>query len=122
MSIAAAVFTALTALLHAYFLVLECFLWTKPQGLKTFRMTPEQAAATAVLAKNQGTYNGFLAAGLVWSLIAAPDMVLPLRIFFLGCVIVAALVGAATVSPRILAVQGGPAIVALALTIAAAYL
>lgn len=119
MSIAAAVFTGLVALLHVYFLVLECFLWTKPMGLKTFRMSPEQAEATAVLAKNQGTYNGFLAAGLVWSLLAAPEMVLPLRIFFLGCVIVAAIVGAMTVSPRILAVQGGPAIVALALSLVA---
>jgi putative membrane protein len=120
MSIAAAVFTGLVALLHGYFLVLECFLWTKPQGLKTFRMTPAQAEATAVLAKNQGTYNGFLAAGLVWSLVADATMVLPLRCFFLGCVIVAALVGAATVSPRILAVQGGPAVIALALSFAAA--
>lgn len=122
MSIAAAVFTGLVALLHAYFLVLECFLWTQPTGRKTFRMTPEQAEATAVLAKNQGTYNGFLAAGLVWSLVADPVMVLPLRAFFLGCVIVAALVGGATVSPRILLVQGGPAVVALVLSFAASML
>jgi len=119
MSIAAAVFTGLVALLHGYFLVLECFLWTKPMGLETFRMSPAQAEATAVLAKNQGTYNGFLAAGLVWSLMAEPAMVLPLRIFFLSCVIVAALVGAATVSPRILLVQGGPAVIALGLSFAA---
>lgn len=119
MLIAAAVATSVVALLHAYFLVLECFLWDKPLGLKTFRMTPEQAAATATLAKNQGTYNGFLSAGLVWSLVSDPAMTLPLRVFFLGCVIVAALVGAATVSPRIFIVQGVPAIVALALSFAA---
>lgn len=117
LALAASAATALVALLHTYFLVLECFLWDKPLGLKTFRMTPEQAAATAVLAKNQGTYNGFLAAGLVWSLVAAPEMILPLRLFFLGCVIVAALVGAATVSPRIFVVQGVPAILACVLSV-----
>jgi putative membrane protein len=119
MFVAAAIVTAVVALLHGYFLVLECFLWQKPLGLKTFRMTPEAAAATAVLAKNQGTYNGFLAAGLVWSLLADPTMIVPLRVFFLGCVIVAALVGAATVSPRIFLIQGVPAIVALGLSLVA---
>jgi len=107
---------ALVAAEHVYFLVLEMFLWTKPLGLRTFRHTPEQARATATLAANQGLYNGFLAAGLAWSLLASgADQALALKVFFLGCVVVAGLFGAATVSRRILLVQALPAAVALAL-------
>ena len=106
---------ALVALEHLWFLVLEMFLWTKPIGLKTFRQTAEQAAATRVLAVNQGLYNGFLAAGLAWSLLAPPELAFPLKVFFLSCVIVAGAVGAATVSTRILLVQALPAAAALAL-------
>ncbi len=114
MHAAAFVFTALTALLHLGFLILEMFLWTKPAGRKIFRNTPEKAEITRVLAANQGLYNGFLVAGLVWSL-AHPDPVFAgqLQVFFLVCVVVAAIYGAWTVSPRILAVQGGPALLAL---------
>ncbi len=113
-------FVVLTALLHAGFLVLEMFLWTKPAGLKTFRMRPEHAEATRVLAANQGLYNGFLAAGLVWSLVQ-PDVgfAFQLKLFFLVCVILAAIYGALSVKPRILLVQGGPAIVALVFTLLA---
>jgi len=107
---------ALVAALHGYFLVLEMFLWTKPLGLKTFRNSPEKAADSAVLAANQGLYNGFLAAGLVWGLIqSTPSFAFQIKVFFLLCVIVAGLYGAATVSRRILLVQAAPAALALIL-------
>ena len=110
------VLVALVALLHIYFLVLEMFLWTKPLGLKTFRNTPGKAADSAVLAANQGLYNGFLAAGLVWGLVqGAPGFSLEIKTFFLLCVIVAGIYGAATVSRRILFVQAAPAAIALIL-------
>ena len=110
------VLVALVALLHGYFLVLEMFLWTRPLGLKTFRNTPEQAADSAVLAANQGLYNGFLAAGLVWGLVqGVPSFAFQIKMFFLLCVIVAGVYGAATVSRRILFVQAVPAAIALAL-------
>jgi putative membrane protein len=107
---------ALVALLHLYFLVLEMFLWTKPLGLKTFRNSPEKAADSAVLAANQGLYNGFLAAGLIWGLLhSAPGFAFQIKVFFLLCVIVAGIYGAATVSRRILLVQAAPAAIALIL-------
>jgi putative membrane protein len=107
---------ALVALLHVYFLVLEMFLWTKPLGLKTFRNSPEKAAESAVLAANQGLYNGFLAAGLVWGLTqGVPAFAFQIKVFFLLCVIVAGIYGAATVSRRILYVQAAPAALALIL-------
>ena len=107
---------ALVALLHVYFLVLEMFLWQKPLGLKTFRNSPGKAAETAVLAANQGLYNGFLAAGLAWGLLHnAPAFGFQIKAFFLLCVIVAGVYGAATVSRRILYVQAAPAAIALTL-------
>ena len=110
------ILVALVAALHVYFLILEMFLWTKPLGLKTFRNTPEKAADSAVLAANQGLYNGFLAAGLVWGLIqGVPAFAFQIKMFFLLCVIVAGIYGAATVSRRILFVQAAPAAVALIL-------
>ena len=114
MSTIALALILLVALLHLYFLVLEMFLWTRPLGLKTFRNTPEKAQATRVLAANQGLYNGFLAAGLFWglSLGAAGTGI---KVFFLCCVLVAGLFGAATASRRILFVQAVPAAIALAL-------
>jgi putative membrane protein len=118
MSIAATVVAALVALLHVYFMVLEMVLWTTPYGQKTFGRTAEQQIASASLAKNQGLYNGFLAAGLVWSLVAAPAMTHPLRAFFLGCVLVAGVYGSLTVSRKILFVQALPAVIGLALDIA----
>ena len=119
MQIAASAVAVLVALLHLYFLVLEMFLWTTKRGLKTFGMTPEQAAQTATLAKNQGLYNGFLVAGLAWSFVASPAMVVPLRLFFLGCVVVAGVYGAATVGKKILFVQAAPAALALAVVLLA---
>ena len=111
MGVIAAVLVVLVALLHVYFLVLEMFLWTRPLGLKTFRNTPEKAETTRVLAANQGLYNGFLAAGLLWGLFTAQWNVV---VFFLLCVIVAALYGAWSVNKRIFYVDGVPAIAPLA--------
>jgi putative membrane protein len=110
----ASLLIALVALLHVYFLVLEMFLWRKPLGRRIFHLTEEQAETTANLAANQGLYNGFLAAGLTWSLIAAPSLRPPLVTFFCGCVIAAGIFGAVTVSRRILVVQALPAALALA--------
>jgi putative membrane protein len=106
---------AFVALQHLGFLVLEMFLWKGPTGRRIFRTTPEFAAQSAPLAANQGLYNGFLAAGLCWSLLAGEPMAEALRLFFLVCVAVAAVFGAATVGRRILWVQGFPAAVALLL-------
>jgi putative membrane protein len=112
MNTAANVVIAIVALLHLYFLVLEMVLWDKPLGLKTFRMTPEKAAMTKPLAMNQGLYNGFLVAGLVWGLVTGGYGI---KVFFLVCVLVAGVFGALTVSKRILWVQAVPAAVALGL-------
>jgi putative membrane protein len=110
------ILVALVAVLHIYFLILEMFLWTKPLGLKTFRNSPEKAADSAVLAANQGLYNGFLAAGLIWGLIqSVPAFAFQIKVFFLLCVIIAGIYGAATVSRRILLVQAAPAAIALIL-------
>ena len=110
------VLVALVALLHIYFLVLEMFLWTKPLGLKTFRNTPEKAQDSAVLAANQGLYNGFLAAGLIWGLVqAVPGFAFQIKVFFLLCVMTAGIYGAISVSRRILFVQAAPAALALIL-------
>jgi putative membrane protein len=110
---------AVVALEHLYILVLEMFLWTRPAGLRAFGLTPEFAEQTAVLAANQGLYNGFLAAGLIWSLLRKEDST-SLRVFFLGCVIVAGIFGAITAKPSILYVQAAPALVALVFTLHAA--
>ena len=116
MNLVANVFVALVALLHAYFLVLEMFLWTKPVGLQTFRQSLAKAEESAVLAANQGLYNGFLAAGLVWGLLhPTPAFAFQIKVFFLVCVIVAGVYGACSVSKRILFVQALPAAIALAL-------
>ena len=114
MPIAALAATALVALLHLYFLVLEMFLWTKPYGRRVFGLTPEKAELTRSLAANQGLYNGFLAAGLGWGLLAGADGH-TIKVFFLACVIIAGIFGAATASRKILWVQAVPGAVALAL-------
>ena len=115
MSIAAQIVIALVALLHVWFLVLEMFLWDKPAGRKAFGTTAEFAAQSKVLAANQGLYNGFLAAGLLWSLWLGPDGLAVAR-FFLGCVLVAGIYGGLTASRRILLFQAVPAALGLALT------
>ena len=113
------VLVAFVALEHLGFLILEMFLFKSPAGRRIFRTTPEFAAQAAPLAANQGLYNGFLAAGLVWSLVAAEPMAGQLRLFFLACVLVAAVFGAATVSRRILLIQGLPALLALVVSLTA---
>ena len=104
------IFISIVALLHFGFLYLEMFLWDKPRGMKTFNLTAEFAKQSKALAMNQGLYNGFLAAGLVWSLFAD----YPTKIFFLSCAIIAGVFGALTVSKRIFYIQAAPAIAALA--------
>ena len=112
------VLVGLVAALHVYFLILEAFLWDTPYGRKVFRLTPEFAAASKALAANQGLYNGFLAAGLVWGL-ALGDAGDAIKIFFLACVVVAGVFGAATVSRKVLFIQALPAAVALLLLLLA---
>ncbi|WP_295549144.1 DUF1304 domain-containing protein [uncultured Pseudacidovorax sp.] len=105
--------TALVALIHVYILVLEMFFWDTPRGHKAFGLTPEFARATRVLAANQGLYNGFLAAGLIWGLWMGAAGI-AVKLFFLACVAVAGLYGAATSSRKILFVQTVPAVAAMA--------
>lgn len=105
---------AIVALLHVYFLVLEMFFWDKPKGMKTFNLTPEFAKASKVLAANQGLYNGFLAAGLLWGLYLGDHKI---KIFFLCCVVIAGVYGALTANKRILFIQALPAAIALAFTL-----
>jgi putative membrane protein len=112
MHVAANIVVGIVALIHVYILVLEMFLWEKPAGLRTFGLTKEFAAASKVMAANQGLYNGFLAAGLFWGLFAGDVGVMG---FFLGCVLVAGVYGAITANVRILWVQGMPAALGLVL-------
>ncbi len=116
MTLIANIVVVLVALLHVYFLVLEMFLWDKPAGLRAFRMTKEVAHASKVLAANQGLYNGFLAAGLIWGLILGGEGT-NIKVFFLGCVLVAGLYGAATASRKILFIQALPAATGLLLVL-----
>lgn len=109
MTLIAAALVGLIALLHGYILVLEMFLWTTPRAMKAFGTTPEFAAQTRALAANQGLYNGFLAAGLIWGLITGSAAI---QLFFLACVAVAGLYGAATANRRILFIQTVPAALA----------
>ena len=116
MNAVASVLTGLVALSHVGFLVLEMFFWDHPVGRRIFAMTPEVSASSAVLAKKQGLYNGFLAAGLVWGLVAGRRDVL---VFFLGCVVVAGVFGGLTAKTTILFTQALPALVALVFVCAA---
>ena len=110
MMIVANILIALVALLHLGFLVLEMFFWNHPVGRKTFKMTPEYAQESATLAANQGLYNGFLAAGLIWGLVSGETTV---KIFFLICVIVAGIFGGLTAKRSILYMQALPGLLAL---------
>jgi putative membrane protein len=110
--------TAVVALLHVGFFLLEAVWWDTPRGRRIFGTSPEFSAASRALAANQGLYNGFLAAGLAWGLLLGAEGA-DVRIFFLACVLVAGVFGAVTVSRSILLVQGAPAAVALALTLLA---
>jgi putative membrane protein len=119
MRIVGEILIGVVAALHLYFLVLEMFLWTTPRGLATFGQSREDAETTRVLAANQGLYNGFLAAGLVWSLVTDDPARIQFQVFFLACVIVAGVYGGLTVSRRIMYVQSLPALAALVLVLAA---
>ena len=110
--IVSAILAALVAVLHLMFMVLEMFLWDKPVGLRIFPQSPEQARATKLLALNQGLYNGFLAAGLIWGLLLKDDGA-PVLVFFLGCVILAGIFGGFTINKRIMLVQALPAALAM---------
>lgn len=114
MKILATLLVLLVALEHIYFLYLEMFMWTKPKGLKIFGNTPERAEVSKILAANQGLYNGFLSAGLLWGLIY-PDMAagVHIQMFFLACVVVAGVYGGMTVKKTILFIQAGPALLGL---------
>jgi putative membrane protein len=114
LALSANILIAAIALLHIYILVLEMFLWEKPAGLRAFRNSPEKAAATRVLAANQGLYNGFLAAGLAWGLWLG-DAGLHLKIFFLLCIAIAGIYGALTAARKIIFIQTVPAVIALGL-------
>lgn len=116
MSIVANIAVGLIAVLHVYILVLEMFLWDKPAGLRAFGQTLEAAKASKVLAANQGLYNGFLAAGLFWGLTLGANGT-GVKVFFLLCVLVAGLYGAATASRKILFVQAIPAAIGLLLVL-----
>lgn len=118
MTIVSNIAVTLVGLLHVFFLTLEMFLWTKPIGRRTFNLSAEFAEASKTLAANQGLYNGFLAAGLFWGLFSSVGG-FEFKVFFLGCVIVAGIFGAATVSRRILFVQALPGLVALVLVLLA---
>ena len=113
MQILSSVITLIVAVLHFYFLILEMFLWQKPVGLKTFRNTPQKAAESAVLAANQGLYNGFLSAGLITSLFLENPASLYFKVYFLTCVVIAGLYGAYSVSKRIFYIQALPALIGL---------
>ncbi len=116
MKIIADLAVLLVALLHVYILVLEMFLWDKPAGLRAFGQSKERAAVTKVLAANQGLYNGFIAAGLLWGLIQG-SAGFDFKVYFLACVIVAGVYGAITASRKILFVQAVPGLVALVLVL-----
>ncbi len=118
MTTIANIVVGLVAALHIWFLILEMFLWDKPMGLRAFGQSKEAAAASRVLAANQGLYNGFLAAGLIWGLLLGPGGA-SVKMFFLSCVLVAGVYGAATASKKILFIQALPAAIGLALVLLA---
>lgn len=108
--------SSLVALLHIYFLVLEMFLWDKPKGLKVFGHSMEEAKASKVLAANQGLYNGFLSAGIIYGILAGGDVGVQFRVFFLACVVIAGMYGGYSVNKRIFFVQSIPATLAIIFT------
>ena len=116
MSAVATVLVGILAVLHIYILVLEMFLWQKPAGLRAFKRTAEEAASSAVLAANQGLYNGFLAAGLAWGMFYSrnhPTSGRHIEIFFVSCVLIAGIYGGFTAARKILFVQAVPALITL---------
>lgn len=118
MAFAASAVITVIALLHAWFLVLEMFLWTRPSGRRAFGLSKEFAEESRVLAANQGLYNGFLAAGLAWGLWLDGPEGLHVKLFFLGCVLVAGLYGGLTATRKVLWIQAAPALLGLILLVA----
>jgi len=115
MSLLASLPVGFVAILHVYIFILEMFLWTSPRGLKAFGMKQDYAIKTQALAANQGLYNGFLAVGLAWGLMhPVPEFGTQIQHFFLGCVAVAGVYGAATAKAKILFIQTLPACIAIA--------
>lgn len=114
MSTIANIVIAIIALMHVWFLILEMFLWDKPAGRRAFGLTPEFATQSKVLAANQGLYNGFLSAGLIWGLILGGSEGMHVKIFFLACVLVAGVYGGLTATRKVLWIQAAPAAVGLA--------
>jgi putative membrane protein len=119
MATVAAILVAVVAAIHVYIVILEMLLWRTPRGLRAFGTTQAFADESATLAANQGLYNGFLVAGLVWGLLASDPIGFQVKLFFLGCVIVAGVFGAVTVNRRILFVQAVPAALAFVAVLAA---
>ncbi|GGA10949.1 DUF1304 domain-containing protein [Dyella caseinilytica] len=117
MSILASIVVAIIALMHVWFLILEMFLWDKPTGRRAFGLTAEFAEQSKVLAANQGLYNGFLAAGLLWGLLLGGVEGMHVKLFFLACVLVAGLYGGFTATRKVLWIQGLPAAIGLALVL-----
>ena len=115
MPLAASIVIAIIALLHLWFLVLEMFLWNRPSGRRAFGLTPEFAEQSKALAANQGLYNGFLAAGLVWGLCLGGSAGFYVKVFFLSCVLIAGIFGGLTASRKILWIQALPAAIGLVL-------
>jgi putative membrane protein len=120
MATVASILVVVVVAIHVYIVILEMFLWRTPRGLRAFGTTQAFADGSAALAANQGLYNGFLVAGLIWGLLAADPVGFQVTVFFLACVIVAGLYGAATVNRRILIVQAVPAALALVAVLVAA--
>ena len=118
MSMLANIVVAIIALMHVWFLILEMLLWDKPTGRRAFGTSAEYAAQTKVLAANQGLYNGFLAAGLLWGLILGGPEGTHVKLFFLVCVLVAGLYGGFTATRKVLWIQGLPAVIGIALVLA----
>ena len=116
MELLSAIVILLVALLHIYFMILELFLWDKPAGLRAFGQTREKAAATKTLAANQGLYNGFLVAGLLWGIFQG-EAGYDFKLFFLLCVIIVGLYGGLTVNKKILFIQALPAFIGLMLLV-----
>lgn len=121
MQVGAEILVGIVAAIHVYIVILEMFLWKTPRGQKAFDLTPEFAEQTAALAANQGLYNGFLAAGLIWGLIASDPVGYAAKVFFLICVVIAGVYGTFTANRRILFIQALPAAIALILVILAHY-
>ena len=117
MSTLANIVIMIIALMHVWFLILEMLLWDKPTGRRAFGTTAEYAAQTKVLAANQGLYNGFLAAGLFWGLLLGGSEGVHVKLFFLGCVLVAGIYGGLTATRKVLWIQAAPAAAGLALVL-----